>query len=361
MIQSVRLHNFESHQDSLFEFVPGVNIIVGATDSGKTAVIRSLKKAITNRPLGNDFVSWPEVNDGEDSSIEIKTDTDTIVRSTGKQEEYKLNDMVFHAFGTSVPEEVVKALNMNEINLKTQFESHFLLSLSAGEVASHYNKVARLDKIDRGTSNVNSWISQINSTIGVPAKKDKPATGLIKQIEDTTQAIAAFDYLPEFQKGVEELEETCTELLCLQENVSELQELNDKIERVDAEIEQEKAILTIEPLVMELLSMYEDREALRQQGIKLTGLKNNISDVEEALKEQSAILTTEPLVNELLELYNNREALSKDQVRLSNMINKINFNQKELMIADENLKRLEREFEEAFPAGSICPVCGKPK
>jgi len=57
MIKTLSIQNYQSHKDSTLEFDPGVNVIVGSTDSGKTAIIRALRWLIWNRPNGDSFRS----------------------------------------------------------------------------------------------------------------------------------------------------------------------------------------------------------------------------------------------------------------------------------------------------------------
>jgi len=152
-----------SHKASSLEFSEGVNVIVGATDSGKSAVIRALKWVLTNRPSGDSFCSsW-----GGDTEVHIDFDNGQVSRIRSKKDNMYLLGLhdEFKAVKTDIPDEIAVALNMNDLNLQTQFESHFLLSKSAGEVAAHFNKVAHLDKIDLGLQNINRWLRQIISVI----------------------------------------------------------------------------------------------------------------------------------------------------------------------------------------------------
>ena len=164
MIKAINLENFQSHKNSVLEFHNGMNVIVGSSDSGKTAIIRALKWISQNRPGGDDFRStW-----GGDTNVVVQTTENTIIRSKSKNANtYELDDHLFSAFGTDVPEEINSALNLNEINLQQQMDDPFLLSehWTSGKVALHFNKVARLHKIDKGTSYVQKEINSINSTI----------------------------------------------------------------------------------------------------------------------------------------------------------------------------------------------------
>lgn len=55
-ILDVRLENFQSHLDSQFTFADGLNVLIGQSDSGKTAVIRGIRWALFNQPRGTDFI-----------------------------------------------------------------------------------------------------------------------------------------------------------------------------------------------------------------------------------------------------------------------------------------------------------------
>ena len=46
MIKKLHLKNCQSHKDSLLEFSPRLNVFVGDTDSGKSAIIRGLESNI---------------------------------------------------------------------------------------------------------------------------------------------------------------------------------------------------------------------------------------------------------------------------------------------------------------------------
>ena len=47
------LKNVQRHKDLTVHFTPGLNVIRGANQRGKSTIIRSLFWLFTNRPLGN--------------------------------------------------------------------------------------------------------------------------------------------------------------------------------------------------------------------------------------------------------------------------------------------------------------------
>ncbi|MFW6173626.1 MAG: AAA family ATPase, partial [Elusimicrobiota bacterium] len=141
MIKSLELNNFQSHKNSLLEFDPGVNIIVGNTDSGKSSLIRSLKLVIYNKPSGDSFIShW-----AKQLNVKLEVDDHTIQRVKGSSNKYILDDKEFTSFGTTTPDEINQVINMSDVNTQFQLDPAFLLSSTSGEVAQYLNKVANLD------------------------------------------------------------------------------------------------------------------------------------------------------------------------------------------------------------------------
>ena len=147
MFKSLELKNFQSHKDTRLDFGPGVNVIIGTSDSGKSSIFRGLRWLMYNRPLGDSFCShWAKK---EATSITLEMDNNTITRSReNNKQKYLLDGLELTAFKTDVPDEVSQALNIDSVNFEQQFDRPFLLDNSPGEVAQYFNKIAHLEKID---------------------------------------------------------------------------------------------------------------------------------------------------------------------------------------------------------------------
>jgi DNA repair protein SbcC/Rad50 len=154
MIKSIELTHFQSHKNTTLELHPGVNSIIGESNSGKTAILRGLYWAIYNRPSGIAFVShWNrDKNDEpkEDTIVSITLENTKIDRVRSKKfNGYRLPNVTLEAIKVDVPEEVVQAFNISEVNIQKQMDMPFLISESPGEVARFFNRIIRLDLIDR--------------------------------------------------------------------------------------------------------------------------------------------------------------------------------------------------------------------
>ncbi len=194
MITSIRLANFQSHKDTRLELHPGVNSIVGSSDSGKTAILRALYWAFNNRPVGTAFVShWNRNKSGDPvnpTAVSVSSaDGWTVTRSRTKSfNGYSIEDnnrpaTELEAVGTDVPNEVAARFNLTEVNFQRQMDAHFLLSETSGEVARFFNRIIRLDLIDRTLTAAESLRRKLKS-------RGTALVGDIKKLDDQLVGMA---------------------------------------------------------------------------------------------------------------------------------------------------------------------------
>ncbi|MDO5041249.1 MAG: AAA family ATPase [Peptoniphilus sp.] len=75
-ISKLEIENFQSHKYTLLDFDKGLNVIVGNSDSGKTAIIRAIKWALYNEPQGDYFIRQGDKN----ISVSVYFNTGAIVK-----------------------------------------------------------------------------------------------------------------------------------------------------------------------------------------------------------------------------------------------------------------------------------------
>ncbi len=154
MLTKIRLKNFQAHADTILDLVPGINAIVGKSDSGKSAILRGLYWLNNNRPGGTGMVSfWNRNKAGEpkeETSVQVDIDGVQIKRLRTKEVNgYQIGDAKpLEAVRSDVPGEVSSLLNMGEVNIQKQMDAPFLLSETSGEVARFFNRIIKLDSID---------------------------------------------------------------------------------------------------------------------------------------------------------------------------------------------------------------------
>jgi len=354
MIKSLSIQNFQSHKDSYLEFDPGCNVIVGSSDSGKTAILRALKKLKDNRPSGDSFRS----NWGGETKIEIFTDDTHIAWIKDKEAEYVLGDTHFKAFSTDVPKEIQDALNLSDVNIQQQLDQPFLLTETPGAVAHHFNKVARLDKIDLGLQNVQRWINELTSAIGKEATKDKPATGLIKQLTEQETALQAYEYLDKMESEVEVLEDMEKALQAKESGKQRLEGLIEDYQENQKEIVSFEEIISDEKLVNQTLKLIEDKDKLDIEASKIDRLIVKLNSVKFQIQEYEQVTLLEEKVKQVLKLIEEKDKLDKTRTGIEKIIKNILTVGREKSEEELNLKDYQETFDKEMP--DICPLCNQP-
>lgn len=348
MIERLRIQNFQSHEGNSLEFAPGVNVIIGASDTGKSAIIRSLKWIAWNRPLGNAFRSyWDGVTKAE---LEF-SDGIQVSREKDSNEFYLLQgleaeeDLEFTAFGTSVPEEVEEALNLSELNFQGQMDSAFLISNNPGEVSRHFNKVANIEQIDTSLKNVESRIRSL--------KQDKVASEeeIVRLEEDLgsygelDKMVAELEVLEEMQKGQKGKEN----------QVRGLEKICNQITSVSDQIKELSDILLLEKKVDVLLRLV-DKKGQREKQLKIVErILSKIEGLDKQVLHFEEILQSEDLINQVLELYNKKSEFEDQFERLEKIIDSEQRLMEDLLEAECNLEDLENKWIQNMP--DICPLC----
>lgn len=341
MIKEISIKNFQSHKNSTLVLSEGLNIICGTSDSGKSAIKRSIEWAIKNRPSGDSIRSWW----GGKTSVNIVFNNGSVERSKDKIEEYVVNETTkLHAFGLSVPDEVTKVINMTDVNLQNQMDAPFLLSETSGAVASHFNKVAGLDRIDVAQTKVDSWIRLLKSDI---ASKEK-------DIEKYQITLEKYSGLEKIEIELEVLEELQTQYLAKKNKIKTFSDLIKDIADTQTEIEQ-NTIPDYETEVNSLLEKMESYRQLKKDSNTLESLLSTIDGITEQMKESDSIISVESEVLNLLTFQESYKTQNKAIASLNNAIKDIKDILSTIEEKEAKLVLLSATFKKEMP--NICPLC----
>lgn len=310
MFRTLELKNFQSHKKTMLEFVPGVNAIVGTSDSGKSAIIRAINLIVNNRPSGIEYLN--NSMDKKDSCIvSLKMDECSVVREknnrTGKNQinRYILDDNELKAMGVGIPDEVQAKLNMSELNTQYQMDAPFLISETPGEVARVLNRVVNLDIIDKSLSRAESQKRSINSQIKL----------LSEQLENREDDLKKFDTLDDMDYKLQILEETDK---CISEAVDASNDIVNILEEFDELKKQDFSILNAENELNSTIALHRH---ISLNDDTLCGLNDVISrqnSLSHDLKQLNVTLDIEPEITSL-------EVLNEEITTISGDIKLLNY------------------------------------
>lgn len=184
MIKSLHLKGLQSHTDSTVEFTPGVNVILGETNAGKTAVIRALQWIFQNRPLGTGLTQ----KDAKECLAEVTTDRGTASRIRRRGfNGYVVNEVEYKEIGSSVPDELTPVLDLRDVSLQEQLQPHFLITQPAGYISRYVGELLGLNSTDQVASSIKSGLTAIRSE----------STRLAESLEEMEVEKASYESLDE--------------------------------------------------------------------------------------------------------------------------------------------------------------------
>lgn len=183
MIKEIELINFQGHEHSTLKLSPGLNVITGPSDNGKSSIIRALKWVLQNRPQGDSICR----HDTNETRVIVRTSDHVVERfRKGRENAYVVDGEIFRAMRGGVPEEVGKALGMSESSLQSQHETHFLINRPPGEAAKYLNELADLSEIDAA-------IKKANSLVGKAQNDKRHAEVELQKLDDKIAESANLD------------------------------------------------------------------------------------------------------------------------------------------------------------------------
>lgn len=337
-ISTIIIKNFQSHRHTVLNLDEHVNVILGSSDVGKTAILRALGWVFFNEPQGTAFIRAGETS----TSVElIYSDGYSVKRIRNKKfNGYHINHPDFDepkklsGFGSSVPEEIQEITGVRKfeiadkiessITYQTQLEGAFLLSESSIKKAKAIGAISNVNIIDRAIQIANSNIKDFRKNINTSEEA----------LKNSEEQIKEYDNLDERKQNLEKVKDLYSELIQknkMNENLSVLnQRLDNNIERIKTEENTIKSLSFVD----ETYKTYYKLNSLLIKGAnyynKFMNLRNN-----EALYETN------------MKIINNTNFLEDANPKLENVVSLIRrFNtltniNKDLERVEESQKRNE--------------------
>jgi len=398
MLNSIRLINFRSWKDSLIEFHPGVNVITGENDSGKTNILRGINWVANNRPTGEDLrsywggdtISQLAVNNKDTTQTveRFRSDSENLYRIVGQKEPFK-------SFKQGVPEAVAKVLNFSPTNIQFQLEGPFLLGQSPPDVAKHYNDAVNLEIIDRSISNIAKMLRDEKGN----------RTKLKADQESQIEKLKAFDWLPEAEEQLVKLEKmqvvirrleleyaslsgmatdlktrseeydklnevakhekATNALLKLNEQIdievdehNELESLIDKLQSLKEQSEKFEEMLQQKKFADKLIHQAKQIDAKRGEFLELEGLGKGLVALEHRISKYATVLKFESKANSLSELDKQIDAKTGEYNDLFDLVKQQGKLNENLEVINKQRAGFEAEFKKSLP--EMCPIFDVP-
>lgn len=266
-IRYLRLKNFGPHQNTLVEFSPGLNIICGDVDLGKSKLIQ----AIADLTVNNGEVR--RIQHGKKSfEVEIGLEEDMTLhwsyqRTGTKKTYYILKDKKGEKIedsdvGDGVPSWLhtylaMPLVNDENIHLHGQKDSSYLLNNDKYKPSRR----AQMLPLGRSSRDVNAMIQAFKTKVD-NARNDRKK--LEKELNKTQNLLATMSLILENPVDAERQYAICDNLVKTLDENNRLQTMLDKIENLQILADMyETAVITLDRQVISPVTLVSDPEMLR--------------------------------------------------------------------------------------------------
>ncbi|NLW22343.1 MAG: AAA family ATPase [Tissierellia bacterium] len=337
-IKKVILENFQSHKYTEIELDQYLNVIIGPSDQGKSAIIRAIKWAIYNEPSGDFFIREGE----KECSVTVVFNDSTKIkryRSKSKNVYYiydrEGNETVFEGFGTKVPLEISKKTSMRKImldgdqskpiNIGEQLESPFLLSEKNATKANAIGRLVGVHIIDDALKDVLKDIRNLNIDI----KKQEEI------LENLKNSLAKYDYLDDLSERVKQANDIINTIKEKQLRLNKLKELSKRLNRIDKENVVLKDYLNRLKNIDRVIDI--ERELSNKIGSYnyIRGKYNKLEDVKNQIKYNNRLLASLKNINKI------EKIVKLIDIHYNKLNRLININTKKKYVKDNIIKNQE--------------------
>ena len=326
-IKSVVVRGFKSHMDSTFEYAPGLTVVTGPSDTGKSAgVIQPIKWVTFGEPSGEDFLftirdeeTQEIVRQAEFGEVIITTDDGMVIkkhRRKGKTTWY-LNDMEKPlSEKAETPDEVKLVLGMKQhkygedfetsLNFAYQLETPFILSETPSVGAKVLGKLAGTEIVDKAIGAIGKKVYK--------ARDDKASAQ--KSIDRTNVELVEYLLLDDLITSVAAVEALIAEVEQYAAKATAIRQLQGRYSLVDdglAACSIKLKRLEVVPTLTELMAAIDKdlliADVMYPLYVKYFGLDEQISQSNRKLRKLEVLPDILKLIEELTTAYMDHTAI----------------------------------------------------
>ena len=309
MLKELEIKNFQSHIKTKLKFSKGINGIIGLSQAGKTAIIRSISLIKDNRPLGFAFHNkYTEQNQTKVSMLFYDDTKISFSKNIKNKAVYQITNkdqkkVKFTKFSKAIPPLIKQQINLSKINIHSQLDSPFLITSPSGEISREINKITN-------SETATLLINQINKKISYLKVKKETLTNDVEEIKNELKKIKNLDEIEDAIKKLENvkkaiareeddhffLTETQEKIKQFQKKISRLKKIS-KTKIIVRQIDQQKKDIETASIEIKLLKDYQ------QQKLTMLHKKNKykilVNDYVHLLKKEKKCPTCFSKINSI--------------------------------------------------------------
>lgn len=355
---TVDIKDFQSLKKAYIELTPGITVITGATNNGKSAIIRAIDSALFN--LGDDAM----VRGGQRYyGIKISNGSHTMLMArdnVGKNEKtaYQFDEgTVQKKVGRGQLEEVSRMFNIREVKMNNgtkmkinfwyQNDKPFLMDKTAGQLYE-FLSLSSCDNYARVLKSLGSDVKSINSDINTLTTEINTYKSLINDKKDFISKNDGFDLVYQEAIDVDAMGDLLSNVEGLLDDVDMSNNTIKKLDNLKSNIDIKISSIDIDSVS----ALYQDIISLDSKVSSLCGLLDyidstggKISQLDSEHKElKSNISTNDNCIKDFSNIINDAECLHDKIDIVSNALVDVEENIKSKDIIDTRLSSINGDL-----------------
>lgn len=358
----VKIKNYQRLEDITLDLKPGINLISGNSNNGKSSTIRAIRDFVFNKATKD------KIRHGE-KEMSITLDNATLNRNS-KGTTYTINDKTFEKVGKTPLNEVIDLFNIKELtvngvtikpNFWFQMDKPFLIDKTAGQ--KHDLIIgAKNDKYLKALKEIKSEISNLTKVEKVSLEKVID-TLKKKNLETNSKLnkLEGIDEIVEKAIKVEKGKNFIDKNLILIKNIVNINNniKNTRLILKDIENLNHKTILDKYSKLEDMLIQLDEITIIYN---KYKVMKYEIDNLEQKNKKINPLYENSLLLNDKIKKIIEKEKILSQFNLLNNMYNslkdEVDNGIKTIKVIELEIKNKKDEFNNFKKEIKICPLCG---
>ena len=372
-IKQVKLINFQDHKETTVDFTEGVNLIVGSSDAGKSAILRAVNFVFQNDLRGNSFI---RVGTTECSVTIVFSDGVEITRVKGTDvNNYILKDEneelhVFSKVASTVPEQIQKYLGNPPLDDKKrpiayadQMANLFLVDLNSSDLPRTLSELTGIQHLQTAAETLGKNARSYDRSI--KERNDK-----IKKLNDD---LVQYQYVDKDYDSISTIQSELNNLSNTLENINKARnfikrnnEISSEAKKINNLSSKYKSLADIKPQIENLsnllTSIKTSRIHLSFHVKKTKEFKSTKADL-----DKYSSLCNEVFKNKLESvsgLKSNLETAEKYHNQNTALLSSIEKVKIDLQSEQTNIEDLQSSLDDLIQslkdAGDWCNTCNRP-
>jgi exonuclease SbcC len=372
-LTKVKLENFQDHKDSTVDLVNGINLIVGSSDAGKSAVLRAINFVFHNNLKGDSFIrhgcSECKVTVVFSDGVEVTRIKGTDVNSYHLKDA-EGNNHSFPKVGTAVPDEIKKQLGQpplddkkRPISYADQMANLFLVDLSPTDLPRTLSELTGIQNLQTAaellSKNARSYdrvIKDKNETID----KLKIKLGDYEFVDNDLESIEGIESkLVDINSKIDKANNARTFVASYNKIVQEAKSLKKKID-LDSKLSKlNDKFKSLETLSKKVSASKQIIKTYKVFAVEHNSLKAKIEELKKFRCDQNIAKFKD--INAITNKINSASKFMKSynliQIEQNDLVNNID---SEKTIIKNNQNELKKLVAKLKAEGNWCNTCNRP-